>query len=245
MPSQAIEMTHPEGEYAYLKNAIQYFDDKNYQQALVILNDGISFFKRSLTSPRKKEYLSYLLTWRGYIHYLLNNDDHALRDLNDSKFLHPRSTDPYFISGLIYLNKKRTPFEAIGEFYTITQLCHQDRDAYINLAEAYYQCRYFDLAVESIVNAAKIKLDEATTSFIEKLLTDQLCLSNITKEQVVFLIKKLLPARAESFIDKCLDRESILGKKMWTPRFFGACSLDKGTLKVLSDHKKNIINSRM
>jgi tetratricopeptide (TPR) repeat protein len=248
MPSKDIEMTHPRGEYAYLDEARNLYDKKDFQQALAVLDDGIHIFYQLLREEKdiyKKRYASRLVSLQGIIFYELNEHEKALRSFELAKFLDPYNIDSYFFSGLIYLNHFQRPGKAIKEFYYITQLRFAHKNAHYFLAKAYYQTRYYELAVESICDAARFGADDTVSTFIETLLTDTQCLASITKEQVVFLIKSLPPSRAEMMIDKCLEGKTELGHKMWKPRFFGACSENKGTLKVLKDYKISMINSRM
>lgn len=248
MPSKDIEMTHPKGEYAYLGQARELYGKNDLHKALEVLDDGINVLYHLLlqdTNVHKRRYASCLVSLRGIVYHDLDQPMRALKDFDSAKQLDPYNVDSYFYSGLIYLNYFRRPERAVVELYVITQIRFQHQNAHYYLAKAYYQSRHYDLAVESICDAASLGANDAISTFIQDLLRDKQRLAALTKEQVVFLIKHLPPSDSERLIDECFQRHTALGSKMWKPRFFKACDIHHGTLKALNEHKRNIINSRL
>lgn len=64
--------------------------------------------------------------------------------------------------------------------------------------------------------------------------------STLSKEAIVQAIKLLPDDEALPLINNILSNWGILGKTMWTPRWFTPCNLEKGTLKIVVDLKSEI-----
>jgi tetratricopeptide (TPR) repeat protein len=139
---------YPNAKGAYFGLAKYYKDNKDYSDALKMLNKTLEL------DPRHNEAYYNL----GNLYYELKQYDKSIDAFNKSIEINPRYSKIYTNLGSSYIGMNDY-INAEKSFKTAIQINSNDYNAYNNLGIIYYKLKRVDESIEMLNNAIKIKPD--------------------------------------------------------------------------------------